>query len=126
MQGNRSTSSHAHLRRLQAAVSGDPVPLKPFQCLLLTNANTLFLNDGNALWINNLWVGVKRPRSQQGATLSASIRSVGSRINAPLNWQMPAWEVSKTSLVPGNGERAPFTVVQPCLWCIPGRSSTQM
>ena len=89
MQGNCSASAgmDAQLRRLQAALTSDPVPLKPFQCLLVTNANTLFLNDGNAFWVDNLYVGVTRPRSQQGS-LSVSILSVGPRIDAPLNWQM--------------------------------------
>ena len=82
MQGNCTSgrtdvnSSPAELKRLLGDLSGDPVPLKPFQCLLVTNANTLFVEDASAFWMDNLYIGVSRPRSQH-SSISASILSTG-------------------------------------------------
>ena len=92
MQGNCTADpstftdrAAAELKRLFGALTGDPVPLKPFQCLLLTNANTLFLNDGNGFWLDNLYVGVTQLRSQQ-SSLAAAVLSAGNRAGVPYNW----------------------------------------
>eukprot|EP00892_Ulva_mutabilis_P008118 jgi/Ulvmu1/5679/UM024_0026.1 len=65
----------AQLERLQAELQGDPVPLKPFQCLLLTNANTFFLDNGIGFWLDNLYFGIMRPRPQLVARTAAAISS---------------------------------------------------
>ena len=92
MQGNCTSGPNttpddaaAELKRLYGALSGDPVPLKPFQCLLLTNANTLFLNDGNGFWLDNLYVGVTQPRTHRN-TISATVLSAGSLMREPYIW----------------------------------------
>ena len=92
MQGNCTSGPNtatetaaAELKQLFGALTGDPVPLKPFQCLLLTNTNTLALNDGN-FWLDNLYFGVTQPRSQYdtsytkvlatGSTPDSNLRSI--------------------------------------------------
>ena len=66
-------------------LAGHPVPLKPFQCLLVTKANTLFLNDGNGFWLDNLYVGVTQPRTHRN-TISATFLSAGSLKRATYIW----------------------------------------
>jgi len=94
MQGNCTSgrtdvnSSPAELKRLLGELSGDPVPLKPFQCLLMTNANTLFVDDDSGFWMDNLYIGVSRPRSQH-SSISASILSSGHFSAEPPSMKVP-------------------------------------
>ena len=83
-------SVDAKLKRLYGELSNNRVPLKPFQCLLLTNANTFYLYDSavNSFWLDDLYVGVVQPRTQLDIN-SANVVSVGPPVwdigNVPLN-----------------------------------------
>ena len=99
MQGNCASGTITNLnrapvelRRLMGALSGSPIPLKPFQCLLVTDANTLFVDDARGLWIDNLYVGVTHPRRLH-SSIPASILSTeqqnlnSSRLELPAKLQ---------------------------------------
>lgn len=83
MQGNCTSNNDTdpdrrakELRSLFAALPAGHVPLKPFQCLLLTDANTLFLDNAHGFWLDNLYFGITQPRTQTSQS-AASILSTG-------------------------------------------------
>eukprot|EP00892_Ulva_mutabilis_P008121 jgi/Ulvmu1/5681/UM024_0028.1 len=99
------------LQRLQAELQGDSVPLKPFQCLLLTNANTFYLNEGNGFWLDNLYFGITWLRHpalghfERSAAGISSGRWSSSMYNKPMN-------IFATNItMHGHGQSAFFTRV---------------
>lgn len=91
MQGNCTAGLHtgaesaaARLKRLYRELSGSRVPLKPFQCLILTNSNTLFLSHGNGFWLDNLYVGVMQPRRQYDKALAEVVSTGESATNTSI------------------------------------------
>lgn len=83
MQGNCTSDARttlngapAELKRLFGELSSSAVPLKPFQCLLVTNSNMLFVDDTSGLWVDNFYIRITQPRSQY-SLVSASIISTG-------------------------------------------------
>ena len=110
LQGNCTPGANTatDLKRLYMELSGNPVPLKPFQCLLLTNANTLFINDGNGFWMDNLYIGVMQPRSQYG-TSPAHFLATGI-VGAPfkvISYFNPPMNIFLTNItVHGHGQEA--------------------
>ena len=79
LQGNCSMeqSGDAGLQQLLVDLVGELLPLKPFQCLLVTDASTFYIRNANGLWFDNIYVGFTEPRRRRefGAFLSAGDRA---------------------------------------------------
>ena len=80
LQGNCSEerAGDAGLQQLQVDLVGELLPLKPFQCLLMTDASTFYVKNVNGLWFDNIYVGFTKPRRRLafGAFLSAGDRAL--------------------------------------------------
>eukprot|EP00892_Ulva_mutabilis_P001032 jgi/Ulvmu1/1092/UM106_0008.1 len=76
IRGNCSSSPASTVATASAAHSM-PVPLKPFQCRLTTDATLFSIASGN-LWLDNLFLAAQGPTVPEGASGSTPVDAAGN------------------------------------------------